>query len=85
MFFSGLSKPPSRSKMNVFIVLETSTFGVGTNAYCASDKHFSVGKKCVENKRSHFRHTHTHTASYPQVLSFENEEETINKLLLTHN
>ena len=38
----------------MFVVLETNTFGMGTNAFCASDERFSTGDERVENTHSNF-------------------------------
>ena len=53
--------------MNTFIVLETSTFGAGTNAFCASDEHFSAGNECVNTCSTSA--PLTHIASYQQLSS----------------
>ena len=36
-------------------------FGAGDERICAGDKHFGAGDEYVENARSNFSHTHTHT------------------------
>ena len=58
--------------MNVFILLETRTFFMGTNLFCASDERLSVGDKPMEKSLSNFSpHSHTHTATYVATSDFQ--------------
>ena len=43
------------------LALETNAFNAGGEHFSTGDEHFSAGDEHVENARSTFSHTHTHS------------------------
>ena len=74
------SKPPSTWKMNVFIVLQMNTFGLGKNTLCTSDKRFSAEDEPIKNMCSNFRPRQLHVYT---VATGEFQAKIHSRLLLT--